>query len=62
MEEQSPAFCNTPRGAEDMHSRCMQFELVAKVEFLERTYDDTLKVPSFIGLREDKRPTDIVRE
>jgi bifunctional non-homologous end joining protein LigD len=36
--------------------------LVAEVEFTEWTSDGTLRHPSFVGLRADKRATDVVRE
>jgi bifunctional non-homologous end joining protein LigD len=37
-------------------------ELVAEVEFVEWTDDGRLRHPSFVGLREDKDPTAVVRE
>jgi bifunctional non-homologous end joining protein LigD len=37
-------------------------ELVAEVEFAEWTADGLIRHPSFQGLREDKQPTEIVRE
>ena len=40
----------------------MRPTLVAEVSFAEWTDDDTLRHPSFLGLRADKRPTDVVRE
>ena len=36
--------------------------LVAEVEFTEWTADDSIRHPSFKGLREDKKATEIVRE
>ena len=36
--------------------------LVAEVEFTEWTADGSIRHPSFQGLREDKKPTEIVRE
>ena len=36
--------------------------LVCEVEFLAWTRDNVLRQPSFQGLREDKRPADVVRE
>ncbi len=37
-------------------------KLVAEVEFTEWTADGSIRHPSFQGLREDKKPTEIVRE
>jgi len=36
--------------------------LLVEVEFAEWTHDGHLRAPSFIGLREDKRPQDVRRE
>jgi bifunctional non-homologous end joining protein LigD len=37
-------------------------ELVAQIAFAEWTSDGRLRQPRFLGLRDDKRPTDVVRE
>jgi bifunctional non-homologous end joining protein LigD len=37
-------------------------ELVAQIGFAEWTNDDRLRQPRFLGLRDDKRPADVVRE
>ncbi|MDQ2974037.1 MAG: non-homologous end-joining DNA ligase [Acidobacteriota bacterium] len=37
-------------------------QLVGEVEFTEWTADGLIRHPSFQGLREDKKPTDVVRE
>jgi bifunctional non-homologous end joining protein LigD len=37
-------------------------KLVAEVEFTEWTADGSIRHPSFQGLREDKKPADIIRE
>ncbi len=37
-------------------------QLVAEVEFTEWTADGSIRHPSFQGLREDKKPTEIIRE
>jgi bifunctional non-homologous end joining protein LigD len=37
-------------------------QLVAEVEFTEWTADGSIRHPSFQGLREDKKPTEVVRE
>jgi bifunctional non-homologous end joining protein LigD len=42
--------------------RWVRPELVAQVKFTEWTTDGILRHPSFLGLREDKSPRDVVRE
>jgi bifunctional non-homologous end joining protein LigD len=37
-------------------------ELVAQIGFAEWTRDGRLRQPRFLGLRDDKRPEDVVRE
>jgi bifunctional non-homologous end joining protein LigD len=37
-------------------------ELVAQVEFAEWTRDGDLRHSTFVGLRDDKDPRDVVRE
>jgi bifunctional non-homologous end joining protein LigD len=37
-------------------------KLVAQVEFAEWTHDGHLRAPSFLGLRDDKRPAEVRRE
>ena len=37
-------------------------ELVCQVRFAEWTRDAHLRHPSFVGLRDDKRPREVVRE
>jgi bifunctional non-homologous end joining protein LigD len=43
-------------------ARWVRPELVAEVEFGEWTDDNILRHPSYLGLRDDKSPTDVVRE
>jgi bifunctional non-homologous end joining protein LigD len=40
----------------------VQPRLVAQIEFSEWTADGRLRHPRFQGLRDDKSPTDVVRE
>jgi bifunctional non-homologous end joining protein LigD len=52
--------CPTGRIARDAH--WVAPELVAEVAFTEWTGEGKIRHPSFQGLREDKRPSEIVRE
>jgi ATP-dependent DNA ligase len=36
--------------------------LVAQIAFTEWTHDNKLRHPRFLGLREDKKPEEVVRE
>ncbi|HEV7800350.1 MAG TPA: DNA ligase D, partial [Burkholderiales bacterium] len=62
LEVKQPAFSNPPRGYEAKGAHWVKPELVGEVEFTEWTNDGTLRHPSFQGLREDKKATDVVRE
>src|SRR6185369_5273656 len=61
MEQKSSPFVKgtiaPPKG-----SRFVRPELVAEVGFTEWTDDGQLRHPTFLGLREDKPATDVVRE
>ena len=57
-----PAFSNPPRGAQASRSHWVKPLLVAEIAFTEWTHDGTLRHPSFQGLREDKKATEVVRE
>ncbi|MEO5702074.1 MAG: non-homologous end-joining DNA ligase, partial [Casimicrobiaceae bacterium] len=61
-EQGSAPFVNPPRGYEAKGAHWVKPELVAEVAFTEWTRDGTARHPSFQGLREDKRPGDVVRE
>jgi bifunctional non-homologous end joining protein LigD len=43
-------------------SHFVEPELVCEVEFSEWTHSGTLRQPSYKGLRDDKRPQDVIRE
>ena len=62
LEQPKTPFDNPPTGAEARGVHWVRPALVAEVEFTEWTSDGTLRHPSFIGLRADKRATDVVRE
>lgn len=42
--------------------RWLRPEVVVEVAFTEWTHDDQLRQPSYLGQRDDKAPTDVVRE
>jgi bifunctional non-homologous end joining protein LigD len=46
----------------EARARWVRPELVAQIAFTEWTRDGMLRHPRFLGLREDKRPRDVVRE
>jgi bifunctional non-homologous end joining protein LigD len=62
LEVKEPAFSNPPRGYEAKGAHWIKPELVAEVAFTEWTNEGTLRHPSFQGLREDKKPREVVRE
>jgi bifunctional non-homologous end joining protein LigD len=62
LKRQSPPFVDPPRGAEAKGAHWVTPELVAEVTFTEWTRDGVLRHPSFQGLREDKKATEVVRE
>jgi bifunctional non-homologous end joining protein LigD len=41
---------------------CVKPKLVAQIGFTEWTNENKLRHPRFLGLREDKRPEEVVRE
>ncbi|HKG36626.1 MAG TPA: non-homologous end-joining DNA ligase [Solirubrobacterales bacterium] len=51
-----------PRGQGPRGARWVAPELVAQVGFSEWTRDGKLRHPRFLGLRDDKRPEEVVRE
>ncbi|HVN35169.1 MAG TPA: DNA ligase D [Casimicrobiaceae bacterium] len=62
LEQPKSPFENPPTGADARGVHWLRPTLVAEVEFTEWTADGTLRHPSFVGLRADKRATDVVRE
>jgi bifunctional non-homologous end joining protein LigD len=57
--DKSP-FANPPKIAEKI--QWVQPKLVCKVAFAEWTEDGELRQTTFLGLREDKDPKEVVRE
>ncbi|RPJ52301.1 MAG: DNA ligase D, partial [Acidobacteria bacterium] len=62
LEVDKPAIMNPPKGAAARGVHWVAPKLVAEVTFSEWTQDGQLRHPSFQGLREDKKPGDVVRE
>ena len=61
-ERKDPPFVNPPRGFEAKRAHWMRPDLVAEVAFTEWSADGALRHPSFLGLRLDKKATEVVRE
>ncbi|HEY0256043.1 MAG TPA: non-homologous end-joining DNA ligase [Candidatus Methylacidiphilales bacterium] len=61
-EIQEPSGRWRPKGWRASDSRWVKPKLVAQVQFTEWTDDGILRHPSFLGLRVDKNPADVVRE
>jgi bifunctional non-homologous end joining protein LigD len=59
---QEPSGRWRPKGWKASDSRWVRPELVAQVQFAEWTSDGILRQPSFLGLRTDKNPREVVRE
>ena len=57
---QTPFQNRVPGPLRDVH--WVRPELVAEIAFTEWTSDGVLRHPSFQGIREDKKPTDVTRE
>ncbi len=62
LEQPKSPFQNPPRGADARGVHWVRPTLVADVEFTEWTSDGTLRHPAFVGLRADKRASDVARE
>jgi bifunctional non-homologous end joining protein LigD len=62
LARQTPPFANPPRGFEAKGVHWVDPALVAEVQFTEWSDDGALRHPSFVGLREDKKASDVVRE
>ncbi len=62
LVQSEPPFVNPPQGAEARRAHWVAPKLVAEVAFTEWTQDETLRHPVFLGLRADKRASDVRRE
>jgi len=55
-------FAEIPKDPDLRRAIWTEPKLVGEVEFTEWTHDNVIRHPSFQGLREDKKATDVVRE
>jgi bifunctional non-homologous end joining protein LigD len=64
LERPDPPFPAAPKMPRVRKSdvRWVEPRLVAEVEFVEWTHDGHLRAPSYLGLREDKSPEEVVAE
>jgi len=62
LVQPEPPFINPPKGAEARRAHWVVPKLVAEVAFTEWTQDETLRHPAFLGLRADKRASDVIRK
>ena len=62
LERRESPFVDPPRGYEAKGAHWVKPQLVAEIAFTEWSDDGALRHPSFQGLREDKKATDVVRE
>ena len=62
LEQKTPPFANPPRGYAAKGAHWVTPKLVAEIEFTEWSEGGALRHPSFVGLREDKRASEVVRE
>ncbi|MBV8810618.1 MAG: DNA ligase D, partial [Acidobacteriaceae bacterium] len=62
LEQKECPFSPRPTGSLGRNAHWVRPELVAEVAFTEWTEDGKIRHPSFQGLREDKRPSQVTRE
>jgi bifunctional non-homologous end joining protein LigD len=62
LERKTPPVEDPPRGAQARGVHWVRPQLVAEVAFTEWTTDGRIRHPSYQGLREDKKPEEVVRE
>src|SRR5262249_53996660 len=59
---ETPECPFTPRPKTNERPHWVKPELVAQIKFTEWTADGKLRHPVYLGLRDDKRPTEVKRE
>jgi bifunctional non-homologous end joining protein LigD len=62
IEQKECTFEPKPKGFKAAATHWVKPKVVVEVQFVEWTSDGSLRHPSLLGIRKDKRPTDVVRE
>lgn len=62
IEQKECAFEPKPKGFKAASTHWVKPKVVVEVQFVEWTSDGSLRHPSLLGIRKDKRPADVVRE
>jgi bifunctional non-homologous end joining protein LigD len=62
IEQDAPEFDPRPKGLKAASTHWVKPRIVVEVQFVEWTSDGSLRHPSLLGIRKDKRPSDVVRE
>lgn len=62
LSQSTMPFAQKPKDPGLREAHWAKLKLVGEVEFTEWTADGAVRHPSFKGLREDKKPADVVRE
>ena len=62
IEQDECAFAPKPKTMKASSTHWVKPKIVVEVQFVEWTSDGHLRHPSLLGIRKDKRPTDVVRE
>jgi bifunctional non-homologous end joining protein LigD len=60
LQSRTSPFTPSPKSSDRLH--WVRPELVAQIKFTEWTDDQHLRHPVYLGLRDDKRPREVVRE
>ena len=62
LEQNTPPFVNPPGGVVAKGTHWVKPKLVGEIQFTEWSDSGALRHPSFMGLRDDKKATEVVRE
>lgn len=62
IEQTECGFTPKPKGLKASSTHWVKPKIVVEVQFVEWTSDGHLRHPSLLGIRKDKKPSDVVRE